>query len=56
MSNMNKYTNFIAEQVRRENTVGIRSKPISEAVDHSDMEDDNYLHVQTDCYKNPDNY
>lgn len=47
MSNIDKYTNFIAEQVRKEGIVGLRSK-VNEAKDpHKDMEDEGYLHFHT---------
>jgi hypothetical protein len=45
MSNMNKYTNFIAEQVRKGSVVGLRTGVTPEASDveeHCDSDYDNY--------------
>jgi hypothetical protein len=36
MSNIDKYTNFISEQVRRESTVGLRAGVINEAKINTD--------------------
>lgn len=47
MSNINRYSQFISEQVRREGVVGLRSK-VNEAKDpHKDMEDEGFLHFHT---------
>lgn len=48
MSNIDKYTNFIAEQVRRGDTAGFRTGSVNEAKNpHADMEDEGYVHFHT---------
>lgn len=54
MSNIKTYTNFITEQVRRENTVGIRSKPISEGTEmevHGDPDDKKLMSTVKNFHK-----
>ena len=50
MSNIDNYTKFIAEQVRKGSVVGLRTGVIAEAAkkdDHSDMADKGYMHIHS---------
>lgn len=49
MSNIDKYTSFISEQVRKGSVAGLRTGELSEAAKnpHKDMEDEGYMHIHS---------